>query len=791
MNKILAIILTVSFLFSHNYHHESVGDFDKHQIYKEIKIENINPLLVNRLKFLNLDLDHVHMENDNSVKFVVSEYDLEKLDLNNLDYVIIHDDLESFYRSRLTNDMESRDFEYGSMGGYYTFNEIVENLDELYEDYPNLVAQKISIGETLEGRQIWAIKMSDNPNIDEDEPEVLYTGLHHSREPMSYMNLFYYMNWLVENYETDPMAKNILDQRELWFVPALNPDGLIYNQQVSPNGGALQRKNRKETCNGGVDGVDLNRNYGYAWNCQGNFLGGQCETSGSSGDGCDETYRGTFAFSEPETQAMKNFVEEHNFPVAFNYHSYSNLLLYPFGYTYNNPMNQDDLNTFDQIGQELVSENGYYLGTGVDILYPVNGEACDWMYGTHGIFAYTPEVGSSSDGFWPATSRIIPLCEENLYANQYLALVAGPSYSSSAYVLEENFLQGNSYSMYLAVNNFGLSDSAGDVYIDIVSSDNIIFDETQIILNGFESGQSIDFGEINFDISNSALEGSIEEIIINVYDENNESTSNSISLLIGDPDIFVFQDFENIDNWIVGDTNDTATAGIWERAVPNPTYDDNGVIIQPDFDHTPTGQFCYVTGNNVSNNSSEFGFGDVDGGKTTLITPNYNLSDYSTAVISYWRWFVNNAAGGANPGNDVWRVDMSNDGGLSWTSLELTDQNSNQWTRHQFILNNDDVELTNLMRFRFIAEDISYPGDNGSGGSIIEAALDDFKILVFDDALIGDANYDGNLNVLDVVIVVSMILGNQESDLIVDINGDGGLNIQDIILLMNIILSGE
>ena len=101
-------------------------------------------------------------------------------------------------------------------------------------------------------------------------------------------------------------------------------------------------------------------------------------------------------------------------------------------------MNQDDLNTFDQIGQELVSENGYYLGTGVDILYPVNGEACDWMYGTHGIFAYTPEVGSSSDGFWPATSRIIPY-EENLYANQYLALVVGPSYSSSAYVFKRIF----------------------------------------------------------------------------------------------------------------------------------------------------------------------------------------------------------------------------------------------------------------------------------------------------------------------------------------------------------------
>ena len=772
MKKILLICLMVSTVLSH-------------ETYKEIKINDVNPLLVNRLKFLNLDMDHVHMESDKSIKFVVDMHDLKKLELNNVKYEILHDDLEEFYRSRLTNDMESRDFEYGSMGGYYTFNEIVENLDELAQDYPNLVAQKISIGETLEGRQIWAIKMSDNPNIDEDEPEVLYTGLHHSREPMSYMN------WLVENYDTDPIAKNILDQRELWFIPALNPDGLVYNQQISPNGGALQRKNRKETCNGGVDGVDLNRNYGYAWNCQGNFLGNQCESSGSSGDGCDETYRGTFAFSEPETQAMRNFVEEHDFPVAFNYHSYSNLLLYPFGYTYNNPMNQDDLNTFDQIGQELVSENGYYLGTGVDILYPVNGEACDWMYGSHGIFAYTPEVGSSQDGFWPATSRIIPLCEENLYANQYLALVAGPSYASNAFVDEENFVQGSDYSMYLSVNNFGLSDASGNVFIQINSSENIIFSETEIILSNFESGESINFGALNFSVSNSAISGTIEEILINIYDENGATTTNSVNLLIGDPEVFVEQDFESNDNWIVGSPSDDATAGIWERAVPNPTYDDNGVIIQPDFDHTPTGQYCYVTGNNVSNNNGEFGFGDVDGGSTTLSSQIYDLSDYSTAVVSYWRWFVNNAAGGANPGNDVWRVDISNDGGINWIELELTNQNSNQWTRKVHILDENFIELTNQMQIRFIAEDISYPGDAGSGGSIIEAAVDDFKILVFNDALSGDVNYDGDLNVLDVVVIVGMILGNQDSDLIADINQDGGLNIQDIILLMNIILSTD
>ena len=765
-----------------------------YEIYKEIKIDNVSPLLVNRLVYLNIDLDHVHIQSDNSIQFAVSESDLNKINSNHIKYEVIHEDLEAFYESRLTNDIESRDFEYGSMGGYYTFDEIVENLDELYQDYPNLVAQKISIGQTLEGRDIWALKMSDNPDIDEDEPEVLYTGLHHAREPMSYMNLFYYMNWLVENYDSDPVAQNILDHRELWLVPALNPDGLVYNQENNPNGGGMQRKNVRETCGGGfygTDGVDLNRNYGYAWNCQGTYQGNECELSGSSGDGCSETYRGSLAFSELETQAMRDFVEAHNFPIALNYHSYSNLLLYPFGYTYNNPMNQDDLNTFIEIGEELVSENNYYLGTGVETLYPVNGEACDWMYGDQGIFAYTPEVGSSSDGFWPSTNRIIPLCEENLYANQYLALVAGSNYSLNISVNEDNFIQGNSYSVDLSVSNSGLSDASGNVYIDILTSNNLVFTESQIILDQFPSGSTVDFGAINFEVSSSASDGSIEEIIVNVYDDNDVSSTSSLFILIGEPEILINNEFESEGSWSVGASDDDASAGIWERAIPNPTYDDNGDIIQPDFDHTELGQYCYVTGNDVSNNNSEFGFGDVDGGKTTLLSPIYDLSEFSIAVMSYWRWYVNDAVGGANPGNDVWRVDVSNDGGLSWYSLEETTENANFWTRHQFILNDENLSLTNEVQFRFIAEDTAYPDDNGSGGSIIEAAVDDFKILVFNDSIIGDVNYDGFLNVLDVVVIVNMILGNDTIDLIADINGDGGLNIQDIILLMNIILTDE
>ena len=157
-------------------------------------------------------------------------------------------------------------------------------------------------------------------------------------------------------------------------------------------------------------------------------------------------------------------------------------------------------------------------------------------------------------------------------------------------------------------------------------------------------------------------------------------------------------------------------------------------------------------------------------------------------VCKYSCWSCQSFPELANSGNDLWRVDVSNNAGISWTSLEETNDNANYWLNQQFLINENLLELSNQVQFRFVAEDISYEGDNGSGGSIIEAAIDDFKILNFDNQLLGDSNYDGQLNVLDVVILVNMVLEIQEPDFIGDINNDGGLNIQDIVLLINIIL---
>ena len=216
------------------------------EIYKQVRVHSDTPETISILQESGLDIDHSHRESGKWIEFAVSASRIYLLDETELSYEIIYEDLEQFYASRLDSDYESRDFDLGSMGGYYTFAEIEEHLDELYAEYPELITEKVSLGQTLEGRDIWMVKVSDNPSSDEDEPEMLYTGLHHAREPMSYMNLFYFMYWLAENYNIDPEATALVNSRELYFIPAVNPDGLVYNQQIAPNGGGMQRKNRRE-----------------------------------------------------------------------------------------------------------------------------------------------------------------------------------------------------------------------------------------------------------------------------------------------------------------------------------------------------------------------------------------------------------------------------------------------------------------------------------------------------------------------------------------------------------------
>ena len=179
------------------------------------------------------------------IEFAINQSKLLIIENLGYSYDIVHEDLQKFYESRL-NENHTREFGLGSMGGYYTLDEAIDRLDQLHQDYPQFVSEKFSLGISIEGRDIWAIKISDNVEVDESESEILYTGMHHSREPMSFMNLFYFMYWLLENYQLDDDATRILDNREIWFVPIVNPDGYEYNRSIAPNGGGMQRKNMRE-----------------------------------------------------------------------------------------------------------------------------------------------------------------------------------------------------------------------------------------------------------------------------------------------------------------------------------------------------------------------------------------------------------------------------------------------------------------------------------------------------------------------------------------------------------------
>lgn len=380
-----------------------------------------------QVALLGIPAEEAYLDADSRLVAEISGTELQRLRQADIPLEILIEDVTRYYVERNTtaalapDNLQNgsvpipQDFSLGSMGGFCTLSEMENHLDNMASKYPHLITEKISIGTSHQGRDIYMVKISDHPNTDEAETRVLYTGMHHAREPIGMQQLLFFMYHLLENYENDPYIHQLLDTTELYFIPCINPDGYEFNWQTSPQGGGMWRKNRRENPDY-TYGVDLNRNYGYMWGY---------DDIGSSPNTWSETYRGPAPFSEPETQAIRDFILQKHFPVVLNYHSYSNLLLYPWGYI---PDTTPDQRIFSQFAQKLVLDNAYSSGPASLMLYSVNGNSDDWMYADPSkpkIFAYTPEVGGQDDGFWPTIDRIIPLCQEQVSANFLAARFAG------------------------------------------------------------------------------------------------------------------------------------------------------------------------------------------------------------------------------------------------------------------------------------------------------------------------------------------------------------------------------
>jgi carboxypeptidase T len=314
------------------------------------------------------------------------------------------------------NPVTPSHFNLGTMGGYLKYSEMLAELDEMAATYPSLITVKAPISNFLthQNRPLYYVRISDNPTVDEGEPKVLYTAIHHAREPMALMETIFYMWYLLENYGTNDEVTYLVNNLQLYFVPCINPDGYVYNETTNPNGGGMWRKNRRNN-GGGVYGVDLNRNYSYGWG-----------TTGTSNNTNNDTYCGPAAFSEPETQAMRWLVQNNDFITAFNAHTYAEDILFPIGTT--TAEFAPHHNWFQDESNHQVQYNGY-SAIKSSALYPASGDSDDYMYKVDigvgqkdTIFAHTPEVGTA---FWQPSNQIIPTSAEMLFPNLVLAHLAG------------------------------------------------------------------------------------------------------------------------------------------------------------------------------------------------------------------------------------------------------------------------------------------------------------------------------------------------------------------------------
>jgi hypothetical protein len=264
-------------------------------------------------------------------------------------------------------------------GAFHTYAEVESGFDSLEALYPTL-AKAFDLGDSHEARDILALKISDNVESAEGEPEVLFVGCHHAREIISVEMPYLLAEYLLENYGTDSLVTALVDSREIWIVPLLNPDGHQYVVDID----AGWRKNRRDNGDG-TYGVDLNRNYPYMWGY---------DDIGSSPITGDGTYRGPSAGSEPELQALLDLFEAHSFIFALSFHSYGRMYLYPWGYV---RLQTEDDDLFATLGDSLAAGNGYAVGNGyTGLIYTTNGGSDDYAYADPSkpkCFSITPEIG--------------------------------------------------------------------------------------------------------------------------------------------------------------------------------------------------------------------------------------------------------------------------------------------------------------------------------------------------------------------------------------------------------------
>ena len=597
------------------------------------------------LNILSLGLDVIYTKPGTFVEALVSPDELKDLRSKGITFTVVRENLGSFLaeRNRISPGL-TQEFGEGSIGGYYSYSEAISILDSLITNDPNSITSGLdTIGYSHYGRPIVMLTVSDNPDLNEGEPEVLYDGMHHAREPMGMMNLIFFLEHLIDNYGSSPEVTYLVDNRKLWLVPIVNPDGYAINESIYVNTSdfGFWRKNALDNNTNGYiddgDGVDLNRNYGYMWGY---------DDIGSSPYPNSSTYRGPSPFSEPETSAMKTLCESRTFLFGLNYHQHGNLLIYPYGY---NDLETADSLIFREVGDKLTELNNYQFGTGMQTInYFTNGDADDWMYGEQvtkdKIFAMTPEIGSYTDNFWPAQERILPLAEEHLYPNIFLAYAAGFHVTFTDWFELDDSAgdddgypdEGEEINVTVKLKNVGVSQDATSVTCELSTANPAV--TVTKAASGFDDaliGQEVDnsLDPFTIQIGESFTQGEIVTLYLSISADGGYVNADSFDILLGTPDIVFFDGAEG------GMVNFSSTS--WDVSEQ----------------HVSQGIFAFTdspTGNYPSNANS-------------VMTGNMQL-DLSLAENAYLiydsRWEIENDW-------DWGQVELSRDGS-TWEPMEAT-----------------------------------------------------------------------------------------------------------------------
>jgi len=610
------------------------------------------------------------------------------------------EDLQSHYAARAAAELGPRGPGVGSMGGFRTLAEILSEMDRLAAAYPAVLSPRFSIGTSLEGRDIWAFRISTTPLVhDPAKPVAWFDAIHHAREPMSGESLLHFADWLCANQSVNPEAARVIATRNVLVIPCVNPDGYEYNRQIAPGGGGMWRKNRRNNGDGSF-GVDLNRNYDWEWGPQ---------WPGSSSNTSSETYRGTAPFSEPETQRIRDLLPLQTPTFSMSCHTHGDVLLFSWGY--NSIFTPDD-QVYREYGNAMTVENGYDTGTIWELLYIANGGSVDYHYGEYGTIAFTPETGNSNDGFWPAPSRIPALSADTLPMHRSASKWAG----AWAAVVAEEWTElsgdgdldrepGETWALALRIRNQGVMPLNGTVSL-ASSAAQVQVSGGPLVISAAPRTEAL-AGSFTLVFDPQAAVGVAYTLDLGL-DYEGFPSSETLEILLGGVRVLARDDMES-GSW--GWTANNATNWSWERAVPQATST-GGQTAQPGSDHSPSGTLCWVTGAAAG---SSVGANDVDG-TAVLTSAVMNLSEFANVELAYWRWFANLPGG---PLDDRFRAEVSPDGGANWFSLEES-THDNQWSERVFALENA-IPLTHRVVIRFVVAD-------DPNNDITEGLVDDLEL---------------------------------------------------------------